>query len=142
MNRNRSTAARCARFLLVLLVSSLWLVACTGPEPADDGPGARRLSTALVDARIEKGMSSGEVLEVLGTPNIQATDGEGGRVWTWDKVSTDRVDERSSVFGTLLVLGASSSSRSSSTTQRTLTIVIKFDADDRVKDVAYHATQF
>jgi hypothetical protein len=63
-------------------------------------------------------------------------------VWIYDKVSTDRVDTSSSAFGTLIILGANSRDSSSSQRQRTLTIIIKYDEEKRVRDFAYNATQF
>ena len=39
-------------------------------------------------------------------------------------------------------IGASSSESSSSTRQRTLTIIVKFDEEKKVRDFAYNYTQF
>jgi hypothetical protein len=63
-------------------------------------------------------------------------------VWNFDKVSTDSVDTRSSSYGTIIILGASSKDSSSSTRQRTLTIIIKYDEEKKVRDFAYNSTQF
>ena len=45
-------------------------------------------------------------------------------------------------YGTLIILGGSSSDSASSTRQRTLTIIIKFDEQKKVRDFAYNYTQF
>jgi hypothetical protein len=60
----------------------------------------------------------------------------------YDKVSTDRVDTASSSFAGIIILGANSRNSSSSQRQRTLTIIIKYDEDKKVRDFAYNSTQF
>jgi hypothetical protein len=41
-----------------------------------------------------------------------------------------------------LILGASQAAGATSTTQKTLTVVIKFTADQRVETFSYHASRF
>lgn len=78
-------------------------------------------------------MSSAEVAEKLGSPNIVSTDDEGREVWIYDRTATDVVASGSSWFVTA---GAASKS------QRTLTIIIKYDQQARVRDIAYHSSSF
>ena len=103
-------------------------------------------------------MSAAEVAEVLGSPNIVTTDAEGQEVWIYDKISTDVTYSRDSgggiigliiggIAGDILLGGGASGSYSrstgaESTTQRTLTVVIKLDEQKRVRDFAYHASRF
>jgi outer membrane protein assembly factor BamE (lipoprotein component of BamABCDE complex) len=101
-----------------------------------------RLTVGRVQGEVKMGMSAAQVAELLGSPNIVTTDDKRREVWIYDKVSTDRVDTSSSAFGTLIILGANSRDSSSSQRQRTLTIIIKYDEDKRVRDFAYNATQF
>jgi hypothetical protein len=70
------------------------------------------------------------------------TDEKRREVWIYDKVSTDRVDTSTSSHGTLIILGTRSSDSSSSTRQRTLTIIIKYDEEKKIRDFAYNYTQF
>jgi outer membrane protein assembly factor BamE (lipoprotein component of BamABCDE complex) len=125
-----------------LLCCAVWLpVACAGhPEPAGPAPG--ELTVGKVQGEIKIGMSSVQVLEVLGAPNIVTTDDERREVWVYDKVSTDRMDAGRSSYGTLLLFGGSQGRRDTSTRQRTLTILIKYDAEKKVRDFAYNYTQF
>jgi hypothetical protein len=60
----------------------------------------------------------------------------------YDKIATDRVYSDSSAGGTLILAWVHGSAGSSSTSQRTLTIIIKFDQDKKVRDFAYHASRF
>ena len=101
-----------------------------------------RLTVGTVQREITLGLSAASVAEILGSPNIVTTDEKRREVWVYDKISTDRVDVARSSFGTLIIFGGSESETSSSTRQRTLTIIIKFDEEKRVRDFAYNATQF
>ena len=96
------------------------------------------------------GMPGSEVVAILGSPNIVTTDEERREVWVWDKISTNVAYSRSSgVIAGLIVGGsgggggvASTDSGAASTSQRTLTIIIKFDSESRVRDVAYRTSSF
>lgn len=101
-----------------------------------------RLTVGKVQGEIKVGMPASEVAELLGSPNIVTTDDKRREVWIYDKVSTDRVDTASSSFAGIIILGASSSSSSSAQRQRTLTIIIKYDEEKKVRDFAYNYTQF
>jgi len=119
----------CAPFALTACVST--------PEDAPD-----KLTVGTVQREIKVGMDAGTVAEVLGSPNIVTTDADGNEKWIYDKVSSDRVAESGSFGGGIIIFGGSKSKASSSSTQRTLTIVIKFDENDLVRDVAYNYSQF
>ena len=101
-----------------------------------------RLTVGRVQGEVKVGMSAAQVAELLGSPNIVTTDDKRREVWIYDKVSTDRVDTASSSYAGLIILGANSSDRSRSQRQRTLTIIIKYDEDKKVRDFAYNSTQF
>jgi outer membrane protein assembly factor BamE (lipoprotein component of BamABCDE complex) len=117
------------------------LAGCTAPEPQTEGPDDR-LTLGTVQGEIRLGMSGAEVAEVLGSPNIVTTDEERREVWVYDKVSTERMDASTSSYGTLIIAGGSSRQGTSTTRQRTLTIIIKFDEEKKVRDFAYNYTQF
>jgi outer membrane protein assembly factor BamE (lipoprotein component of BamABCDE complex) len=101
-----------------------------------------RLTVGKVQGEIKVGMAASQVAELLGSPNIVTTDEKRREVWMYDKVSTDRVDTSSSSFAGLIILGANSRSSSSTQRQRTLTIIIKYDEEKKVRDFAYNSTQF
>lgn len=94
---------------------------------------ANRLTVGVVQREIQVGMSSADVAQSLGSPNIVSTDEHGHEVWIYDKTATDVVVSGSSWFVTA---GASSKS------QRTLTVIVKFDQHGAVRDIAYHSSQF
>jgi outer membrane protein assembly factor BamE (lipoprotein component of BamABCDE complex) len=101
-----------------------------------------RLTVGKVQGEIKVGMAASQVAELLGSPNIVTTDEKRREVWMYDKVSTDRVDTSKSSFAGLIILGTNSRSSSSSQRQRTLTIIIKYDEEKKVRDFAYNSTQF
>lgn len=94
---------------------------------------ADRLTVGMVQREIKVGMPSSGVAEVLGSPNIVSTDEHGREVWIYDKTATEVVVSGSSW---LVTAGASSKS------QRTLTVIVKFDQYGAVRDIAYHSSQF
>ena len=103
---------------------------------------ADKLTVGTVQREIRIGMSSAQVIEVLGSPNVVSTDENRCEVWAYDKMATD-VSYSNSNGGVWLILGAAGgNSGAASTSQRTLTIVIKFDADKKVRDFAYHSSSF
>lgn len=117
-----------------------------------------KLTVGTVQREIRVGMSGADVAQVLGSPNIVSTDEQRREVWIYDKVATERVYSSSSggintlflggglvgggLLGGGLGVGGSSSAGASSTTQRTLTVIIKFDEQSRVRDFAYHTSKF
>ena len=113
-----------------------------------------RVTVGTVQQSIRVGMSGAEVAEVLGSPNIVSTDEERREVWIYDKISTESVYSTSEggimslIFVDLTDVftggagGLSGSSGAESTSQRTLTVIIKFDEEKRVRDFAYHTSRF
>ena len=128
-----------------LLLSVLFLAGCSTASShlnqvkSDAGD---RLTVGKVQREIRIGMSSAQVIEVLGSPNVVSTDENRLEVWVYDKIATD-VSYSNSNGGVWLILGSvGGNSGAASTSQRTLTIVIKFDADKKVRDFAYHSSSF
>ena len=136
-------------FRTFLIAAILMLAGCTGSQhynPQAD----EELTVGRVQAEIRIGMSGGEVAQVLGSPNIVSTDENRNEVWIYDKISTQyvRADAKAGILaiggGSDVVggAGASGSQSSGATSQRTLTIVIKFDDNKMVRDFAYHTSRF
>ena len=122
------------------------------------GAQERQMTVGTVQKEIRKGMSAAEVAEGLGSPNIVTTDSEGREVWVYDKISTDVTYSNDyGGAGVFLLIGGTSggtaggglgsanysrSAGAQSKTQRTLTVVIKFDEQKMVRDFAYHSSRF
>lgn len=87
-------------------------------------------------------MSQSEVAEALGSPNIVTTDAEGNETWVYDKIATNVKTTNNNSFVFLIFLGGSKNSIEKDQSQKTLTVLVKFDKDKKVKDVKYHVTNF
>ena len=151
---NLSNPSRC---LTLSLLAALSLGGCmTANQHRDavrDNP-ADRLTVGTVQKEIHLGMSGAEVITTLGAPNIVTTDEERREVWTYDRIATEVVHSSSGASLSPLILGSggsmlggasgglSQSAGAESRTQRTLTVIIRFDEQKRVRDFAYHASQF
>ena len=114
-----------------ILILTLFFVSCA-TIPQD-----KRISVANAQ-QLKIGMSSADVVSMLGSPNIITTDSNRNEVWVYDKIGSDSVRNEGGMF---LILGGFNSS-SSSKSSRTLTIIVKFDKDHKIKDVSYHTTRF
>lgn len=148
--RRVSTLAAAAAILLTL-------AGCSASQHAQSvraGQDGDRLTVGTVQREIRIGMSGAQVIEVLGSPNVVTTDEQRREVWVYDKVSTESIHSSSSggilalIFGTPGAVAAGGvasgnySSGASSTSQRTFTVIIKFNEQRTVRDFAYHTTRF
>jgi outer membrane protein assembly factor BamE (lipoprotein component of BamABCDE complex) len=122
-----------------LFLSLLFLSGCATAAPRSNSD---RVTVGKVQREIRIGMPSAQVIEVLGSPNIVSTDENRMEVWVYDKIATDVSYSNTNGGVWLILAGINRNSGGASTSQRTLTIVIKFDADKKVRDFAYHSSSF
>ncbi|ARN72646.1 hypothetical protein [Oceanicoccus sagamiensis] len=113
-----------------------------------------RVTVGTVQREIKVGMSGSDVLQILGSPNIVSTDDQRREVWVYDKIATDYAYSSSSGGAGALILGFGSEvlggvggsynkkAGAASKSQRTLTIIVKYDGEGRVRDFAYHTSRF
>jgi len=131
--------------IVYMLFVLLFLAGCSTPEShrkAVQSDAGDRVTVGKVQREIRIGMPSSQVIEALGSPNIVSTDENRLEVWVYDKFATD-VTYSNNDGGVWLIFGSvGGSSGAASRTQRTLTIVVKFDADKKVRDFAYHSSSF
>ncbi len=144
------------QFVLIVCTAVCLFGCATAQEhrAAVQDPVGDELTVGKVQKEIRVGMSGAEVAAALGSPNIVSTDENRREVWIYDKVSTDYAYSDSSGGVSALIIGwggsagalgggsYSSASGASSRTQKTLTIIIKFDDKGGVRDFAYHQSKF
>jgi outer membrane protein assembly factor BamE (lipoprotein component of BamABCDE complex) len=145
------------RLALLAVLLPIFSVGCMSAaqhrrDVRDETPD--RLTVGKVEREIRVGMTSAQVVEVLGSPNMVTTDEKRREVWVYDKVATEHAYSSSSGGVLALILAGvgnvgggilpsfSSSAGASSSTQRTLTIVIMFDEGNKVRDFAYRQSSF
>jgi outer membrane protein assembly factor BamE (lipoprotein component of BamABCDE complex) len=151
----KNTALLSITFMFLMLTGCM--SASDHRKEVQDDSGDR-MTVGKVQKEIKIGMSSADVAQVLGSPNIVSTDDQRREVWIYDKISTDRAYSTSSGGVMALILGGGApggallgglgggnveqSAGASSTRQRTLTVIIKFDETSKVRDFSYNFTQF
>ena len=152
-----SSISRLGIMIAVIAMLSGCMSAQDHRAAVQDNSG-ERLTVGTVQREIRVGMSGGEVAQVLGSPNIVSTDEKHREVWIYDRISTERVYSTSSGGIAALILGGaivgsgavaggavpsySQGSGASETSQRTLTVIIKYDDQKKVRDFAYHTSRF
>ena len=112
-----------------------------------------KLTLGKVQQTLKKGMSQGEIIVALGSPNMVTSDANGLETWVYDKLSTE-VNSNSQkksfnllggVIGSKIGAGATggSSSKNSNTSssQKTLTVVLKF-IEKKLEIYTYNASSF
>jgi len=126
------------------IVSLLSLMGCSASshKAAVQNDTTDRISVGTVQREIRVGMSSADVVAALGSPNMVTTDDQRREVWVYDKISTEVSYSASSGYGTLLLVGGTVASGAASRSQRTLTVVVKFDNEQKVRDFAYRQSSF
>ncbi len=120
------------------------------------------MTLGVAQKEIRVGMSQADVAAALGSPNIVSKDSQGKESWIYDKIATQVTysqDKRGAQGGVLaggitglsrwlIGVGATGGAQYSKTTggvtqtQKTLTIVIKFDENSLVENLSYHTSQF
>ncbi len=137
----------------VAILATVVTAGCSATHHAADvraADEADRITVGTVQKEVRIGMSAANVASVLGSPNIVTSDGQRQETWIYDKISSEVTYSRSK--GTLvgLIFGSSgggagvgtTSAGATATSQRTLTVIIKFDGDNRVRDFSYHTSRF
>jgi outer membrane protein assembly factor BamE (lipoprotein component of BamABCDE complex) len=132
---------------MTVMISLATLAGCkTAGQHTEDvrqaGDTSSKITVGTVQRKIKVGMSSAEVIEALGAPNMVTTDSLRRENWVYDKISTERAYSESVGGVSVLILGSLGSSGAETTTQRTLTIIIKYDKANYVRDFAYRYSSF
>jgi len=147
--------------VLTIILAGIALTSCQSAQyhrqavTADDGD---RMTIGTVQREVRVGMSGADVAYVLGSPNIVSTDDQRREVWIYDKIATETAYSTDSGGVSALILGGwpvgagalggggsgsyARGAGAATTSQRTLTVIIKFDDDRRVRDFAYHTSRF
>ncbi len=120
--------------------------------------GERDLTVGIVQKEIKEGMAGADVAAALGSPNIVTRDSQGRESWIYDKVASESYYANTSggvggslagagIAGETLLMGKAGgnvegSKGSSASTQRTLTVIIRFDENGNVANYSYHSSKF
>lgn len=127
--------------ICAIVLGSMLIGGC-GTKKEASTANDREFTLGLVQKEIRKGMSQAEVAEAIGSPNIVTKDSEGKESWIYDKMASEASYSHKDMYWTLILIGGSRDSGKSSSSQRTLTVVIKFNAKSQVETLSYHSSKF
>lgn len=136
------------RSLFVVIAAGCVAVQLSGCMSAAEHAAAlhstrdRDLTVGVVQREIRYGMSQSDVASALGSPNIVTREDSGNETWIYDKIATEASRSADSGGWWIILAGSNKQAGASATTQRTLTVVVKFDAQRRVANFTYHSTKF
>ncbi len=114
----------------------------------------RAFTLGLVQKALRTGLSQADVAERLGSPNIVTRETDGREAWVYDKVSSEREASGESLgaggaasggggsFWGWWGVSAGTRSEKAKTSQRTLTVVIRFSAAGAVESYSWHDSRF
>lgn len=127
--------------LMVVGLAACCLAGCVAPAQQASQENGQQFTLGLAQSVIKQGMSQAEVVKVLGSPNMVTRDKSGMETWVYDKTSYEVASTGSSVYGTLVLVGGRATSSNYKSTQRTLTLILKFK-DAVLDEFTYNATSF
>lgn len=117
---------------------------------AAQGPVTRDLTLGVIQRTIKAGMSSSEVVESVGSPNLVTRGRNGRESWVYDRFSTESSERGISVGGgglgvggsVLGVVGVSGGNKKVTTSQRSLMLIVTFGTDGMVETFSYRSSKF
>lgn len=130
------------RALLTLFIGLFVLTSCGHSYRKNQAKNTSQFTLGQIQLKIQKGMSQTQVAQALGSPNIVTQDSEGINAWVYDKMSTNVEYFNSNGGFWLVIVGAGGNKGAASSSQNTLTVVIKFNKDNEVDNVTYHSSRY
>ena len=133
------------KLVFLLLITSITFAGCMSAGKHEQNLKSvkeKEMTLGIVQRDIRIGMSQADVSEALGSPNIVTKDREGKETWVYDKIASEASYSASRGYWTLILFGSSKESAQASSTQKTLTVVIKFDEKNAVEKITYHSSKF
>jgi hypothetical protein len=138
----------------VVLVVAAAAVAAAGEREKAKAEPSVAFTLGVVQKTLRPGLSQADVAERLGSPSIVTRETDGREAWVYDKVSTEVEATSGSVgvggaasgasggFWGLLGVTGGKRSEKAKTSQRTLTVVIRFSAAGAVETFTWHDSRF
>jgi outer membrane protein assembly factor BamE (lipoprotein component of BamABCDE complex) len=129
--------------LVAAAAAALVFSACA---PAPIKPVTTR-NSEMTHGNVQMNLKVGEtsqtqVLETFGAPNITSIDGAGQEVWTYQRAATVSQSTGSNSYWTVLLAGQSQEASGLEQTQRTMTLIVKFNDRKIVSDFRSRSSEF
>ncbi len=126
-----------------IIALSFAICGCAANVPQPVTNAQNQLTTGNVTLNLKKGETTQtDVLEAFGAPNIATVDASGQDVWSYQRHATVSQANSGSNYWTVILGGGSGSSSSLESTQRTMTLIVKFDDDKVVSDFRSRSSEF
>ena len=131
---------------LIIFVLAIFVIAGCAPQTAPlTSIPARKIETQKLAVgaaqMIKAGMSGADVITALGSPNILTANKEGLETWVYDKISNE-YEFVTAQDGGWFFSPRAQQSGVEVRSQRTMIVVVNFDADKKVKNVQYRQTSY
>lgn len=129
-------------FLLVLIPLTLGLTSCNAKKFYNDTyQNPQELTLGVVQKEICEGMPQDQVAIALGSPNIVTKDASDKETWIYDKIATEVRQSGTAGIFLFCQTGADYVNRKD-VSQKTLTVIIKFDNNRLVEKITYNQSKF
>lgn len=124
-------------------ISAVLLAGCVGTQTRPTTVRNSELTHGNVQMNLKVGQTTQtQVLETFGAPNITSIDGSNQEVWTYQRQATVSQSSSSSNYWTIVLAGGATNASGFEQTQRTMTLIIKFDANKVVSDFRSRSSEF
>jgi outer membrane protein assembly factor BamE (lipoprotein component of BamABCDE complex) len=132
---------------IIATVAAVLCVACVQnpatPAPANINTQANTLTHGNVQLNLKVGETTQtQVLETFGAPNITSMDGSNQEVWTYQRHATVSQSSSAGNYWTIILAGGRSQASGFEQSQRTTTLIVKFDANKVVSDFKSRNSEF
>ena len=122
--------------------TTLFLFGCAANKPQTD-----RLTFGTIQKSVYEGANQAEIMETMGAPNIITKNSDGKEVWTYDRISREAQASSGMVvswWNPISWLGgiASGTASRSSTTSKSITVLITFNDNKQVANFKYQRLEF
>ena len=136
------------------VIALITLVSAAPGASAAEGPAVpprgSDLTLGLIQRSIKAGMTTSEVVDSVGSPNLVTRGRNGRESWVYDRLSTETSEEGFHAGGggvgaggsILGLIGVEGGKKKVTTSQRTLMLVVTFGADGMVETFTYRSSKF
>jgi hypothetical protein len=129
--------------LVLIAVAAIALPGCAQTETTSEPGPNSQLTHGNVQLSIQAGKTSQmEILEKFGPPNVTSIDSSGNEVWTYQRQATVQRSSSANNYWTVVLVGGSTRTSGFEQTQRTATLLIKFDSNKVVSDFRSRTSEF
>ena len=129
--------------LITVLLAGIAVAGCVQTQTKPVTTRNSELTHGNVQMNIKKGETTQtQILETFGAPNITSIDASGQEVWTYQRMATVAQSSASSSYWTVILAGGTNTAAGFEQSQRTMTLIIKFDEKKVVSDFRSRSSEF